>query len=116
MIVLDTNILIDIEKQNQGTIQALEQIVIQNPNHPASITWVNYYEFSIGTEKKLLDEFDFLPMDIDSTKVFLKLKRQKLGVNDFDLLIASVVIANDGILVTRDRDFERINGLKLKII
>ena len=71
----------------------------------------------MGTQNiKILNEFDFLSMDEEATFVFLRLKKEKTQVSDLDLIIAAIVIANYGILVTRDKAFELIKGLNVKIL
>jgi len=48
-------------------------------------------------------------------KIKARLKKEGKLVNDADLLIASIVIANNGVLVTNNTaHFERILGLKLE--
>ncbi len=43
------------------------------------------------------------------------LRQQKIRIGTLDLRIASIVLATDGILVTRNfRDFERVPNLKIE--
>ena len=109
--------MIDIEKGYNPTIAKLGEILLKYPDQTPAIAWITYFEYLMGTDNRtFLENFDFLSMDLDSTEVFLRLKKQKLGVGDFDLMIASVVIANDGVLVTSDEAFERITDLKLVLL
>jgi predicted nucleic acid-binding protein len=120
LVLLDTNILIDIEKGHQDTIEKLKALYLQFPNSELSVSWANYFEFYFGNETKeardFLTQFAFMEMDKKSTEIFTELKKRKLDVNDFDLLIASVAIANGAMLVTKDNDFEKVKGLNLKMI
>lgn len=120
LVILDTNILIDIEKGFEKTILQLKTLTSELVISEPAITWISYYEFSFGAknDKKsddFLNNFVFLDMTKEATTVFTKLKKQNLSVRDFDLLISSVVIAHGGLLITKDRDFQNVPGLNVKI-
>jgi tRNA(fMet)-specific endonuclease VapC len=60
----------------------------------------------------MLSEFDFLQYDAKAREIYQSLKAQRIRVGTQDIRIASVVLANDGILLTRNRkDFEKIPNL-----
>ncbi len=68
---------------------------------------------------RLQQAFDFyrakvcLPFDDTAARIFDQLRAQKLRVGTNDLAIASITLAADGILVTRNaKDFERVPGLR----
>ncbi|MDJ0619508.1 MAG: type II toxin-antitoxin system VapC family toxin [Calothrix sp. MO_192.B10] len=51
----------------------------------------------------------------EAANCYTELLRQKIRIGTQDLRIASIVIANDGILVTRNqRDFSRVPGLQFE--
>jgi len=67
----------------------------------------------------LLQKVKLLNLDQDSANGFgsIKADLRKRGklIEDFDILIASMTLANDGILVTNNTEhFKRIGGLKLE--
>lgn len=127
-LVLDTSILIDIERRKEVTLEKLRQIILIH-QQPAKITFVNQFEFLLGIKERepknkekaiaFLNQF----LGINTTKLTagilsdLKYKYDKIGKNLSltDLLIASLVIENNMVLLTKDKDFEKIEELK-KII
>lgn len=50
----------------------------------------------------------------DAARLGGELDRRGLAVGNLDLLIAAIVRSNQSVLVTRDRDFQRIPGLHLE--
>lgn len=53
--------------------------------------------------------------DDKALNIFQQLKLQKVRVGTMDLKIASIAIANDAILISRNlKDFERIPGLAVQ--
>lgn len=56
-----------------------------------------------------------LPFGAGAMEHYQRLRSQKIRVGALDLRIASIVLENNGILITRNRrDFERIPGLKME--
>ncbi|GAB4524265.1 MAG: type II toxin-antitoxin system VapC family toxin [Pleurocapsa sp.] len=79
----------------------------------------NKIEQNLKTAENFIQSITVLPLSNDTLKKFGQLKAQlrKVGtpVADFDLLIASVAIANNLILVTNNtRHYQRITGLNLE--
>ncbi len=76
-------------------------------------------EGNLTHAERFIQNITVIPLDNDSLKIFgeLKAKLRKLGqpVADFDLLIASVALAENLVLVTNNtRHYERITGIKLE--
>jgi tRNA(fMet)-specific endonuclease VapC len=79
----------------------------------------NKIEQNLKTAENFIQSIAVLPLSNDTLKKFGQLKAQlrKLGtpVADFDLLIASVAIAQNLILVTNNtRHYQKITGLNLE--
>ena len=56
-----------------------------------------------------------LPWDADSADLFVKLRRQGLRIGFLDLKIASIALAHDATLLTRNAtDFARVPGLRIE--
>lgn len=69
--------------------------------------------------QRLTQIHGLLPLDIDalnvSADIYQNLRRQGTLLEDADILIAGIAIANDAVLVTRNlKHFERIDGLRLE--
>jgi len=127
-LAFDTSILIEIEKENKEILKRLQELRGSYPL-PVQLPFISYYEFlrglKIGNPKNYDELMDFLnsfnvlrttnkTADILSD---LRIKYDGLGIilNLADLLIASQAIENQLIVVTRDKDFEKIQEVK-KII
>lgn len=56
-----------------------------------------------------------LPFGEEAVGIFAKLKEEKIRVGTQDLLIGAIVLANDGVLLSRNlRDFQRVPDLKVE--
>ncbi|MBO3461336.1 MAG: PIN domain-containing protein [Aetokthonos hydrillicola CCALA 1050] len=63
----------------------------------------------------LLSEFNVLTYDEKSQEIYQNFRAQRIRIGTQDLRIASIVIANKGILLTRNlRDFEKVPGLTIQ--
>ena len=128
-LVLDTSILIDIERKKEKTLKKLESFTKIYPV-PAKITFINHFEFLLGIKEKepknreksisFLNNFIILNSSRITATILsdLKYMYDKKGINFSltDLLIASLVIENNMILLTKDKDFEKIEELEKIII
>lgn len=60
-------------------------------------------------------EWLILPWDSDSAQLFLSLRRQGVRIGSLDLKIASIAIAHDATLLTRNStDFAQVPGLRFE--
>jgi tRNA(fMet)-specific endonuclease VapC len=70
---------------------------------------------SLATNLSIYCSMTLLPFDARAATVFDQLKRQKIRIGTQDLKIASIALANDAILLTRNaRDFARVPALKFE--
>ncbi len=127
-LILDTAILINIERREKSVIEKIEIIVKTDPV-PASITFINYFEFLHGLKlksqqnreksMKFIEEFYCLQTTKKTALILsdLKHKYEKSGKSFSlaDMIIASQAIENNMTLLTTDRQFQEIEELK-KII
>lgn len=119
-LIFDTSVLIDVEREVKEIMHHVSRLRELYPA-PPKISFVTYYEFLYGTRKRnpknraqaeiFIDLFE-LPTITKSTARILARLKETYELPFADLLIAAQVIENDGILVTRDKDFERINELR----
>lgn len=128
MLVLDTAILINIERRDKKTIELAAQLSKTNPI--AKITFMNRVEFLFGVHKKspknkeraiaFLDKFSVLHTTNETASILSELKaryaQKGLMIPLADLLIASLTIEHRATLVSADKIFERIDELKKIII
>ena len=128
-LILDSSIVIDLERKYQPTIEKLMTLRKQYPSS-ARITFVTAFEINLGLLKKsiknrnkgieFLNKFPVLQTTIKTPLALaeLKTKYEEKGVRLplADLLIATLVKENQGILVTNDQDFNSIEEIKKIII
>lgn len=128
-LVLDTSILVDIERKRSETVKKLEDIS-KNYFLPPRITFINYFEFYEGIMEKNIKNKDILVAFINkfmclrassrTAEIIANLKHKygKKGVTFglADLIIAAQVIENNAALVTKDRAFEKIEEMKTIIV
>ena len=119
-IILDTSVIIEIERKNQSIIAKIEELRKDYPAYPL-ISFITYAEFLEGVyeksdkNKQKARNFISLFEVIQTTKrtaenlVFLK-KKYEFPVPD--LLIAAQVMEIGGTLVTKDKDFEQITEIE----
>lgn len=63
----------------------------------------------------MLSEFQILPYNEEASEIYETFRAQRIRVGTQDLRIASIVLAHDGILLTRNLwDFEKVPGLKIQ--
>ncbi|MGK7900223.1 MAG: type II toxin-antitoxin system VapC family toxin [Hormoscilla sp.] len=125
--LLDTNIVSAILKKNEKINQKMKQVRRQGQS--AFISGITYYEVKRGllasnATRKLLD-FDFfcrtyrvLPVEIEvlekASEIHAELKGQGRLLEDADILIAATAIAQGLILVSHDRDMQRVTGITIE--
>jgi predicted nucleic acid-binding protein len=127
-LVFDTSILIELERKNPEIIKKISFLARDYPNYP-QLSFMSYYEFIRGLKinkdknyKKKLDfinKFSILKTSKKTAEILadLRIKYDKKGISLSltDLFISAQVIENQLILVSKDKDFEKIDELK-KII
>ena len=61
-----------------------------------------------------LTKFAILPFDTDAANVFHRLQAQRIRIGTMDLKIASICIAHDALLLSRNLiDFEKVPDLRV---
>ncbi|MFM7887547.1 MAG: type II toxin-antitoxin system VapC family toxin [Pseudanabaena sp.] len=99
-----TTTVISVEEQLRGRLAQISELKDGESKSSA-------YQLLTNTVL-LLSEFDVLQYDAKAREVYQFLKLQRLRVGTQDLRIASIAIAYDGVLLTRNRrDFEKIPNL-----
>ncbi len=128
MLVLDTSVLIDIERKDKRTISKLLELKLLHPERLA-ISFATFSEFLYGALRRkknmravveFLANYTVLQSTLVSARLFgeikYRLELQGKNIQDFDVLIASTVLAHGGVLITKDDDFKRIQGLQLILV
>ncbi len=123
MLILDTSIIIEIERGNKQVIAKLEELKKQHKT-PPKISFMTYFEFLEGISKKsdknkekalaFIELFETLQTTKNTVKNLVAL-RQKYEFPLPDLFIAAQTQENNAVLITKDKDFRGIAEIE-KII
>jgi tRNA(fMet)-specific endonuclease VapC len=123
MIVADTDVLIDFL---EGRSPVADRVALELDRGQLRTTVISRFELLAGartsprqkTVRELLAALPCLPLDEPAAdraaEVRRSLGRDGAGIGMGDSLIAGIVLAQEGILLTRNRGhFERVSGLSL---
>ena len=123
MIVADSDVLIDYLRRRQPGAAAVVEALRRGQLHT---TILNCFELLAGAQSSqpeesvlaLLESLSILPLDFEAARkaaeISRELDRLGVGIGMGDILIAAIVLAQGGTLLTRNRrHFERIPGLPL---
>jgi len=125
--VLDTNIITAILKGNDKVKRKAQEALREGKR--IHINAISYYEIKRGllaanatTQLKRFDEeickkFGLILLDsldvLDcAAEIYSDLKKKSELIGDADILIAAMVSLRKFVLVTDDKDFDRIDGLR----
>ena len=122
MYCLDTNVIIDILRGDESIKLKVANLSNQGGIFLTPITLCELYKGAYcfyDKEQKIKDVdnfvsfFQILELDESSCREFgnlyAELKKKGLTINDFDLMIASIVKVNNLILITRDKHFRNFD-------
>ena len=125
--LLDTNIVTAILKKNKKVEQKLKEVQVERKG--VFISGITYYEIKRGllatnATRKLLEfgglcrRYRVLPVEIEvlekASEIHAELKGQGRLLEDADILIAATAIAQGLILVSHDRDMQRVTGITIE--
>lgn len=124
---LDTDILIEYFRGSELIKRKVESLKEEDG---IGLTWLTFYEFFKGIfVSGKLDEERFLKGLVKTCiileesyeaariggEIYANLKKRGKLINDADILIASIVTARNGVLVTNNEEhFSRIEGLQIE--
>ncbi len=120
MIVLDTNILIEILKGDRKTIDRVESLT--ETLSISSITVMELYygalnKAEVNKLEKFVSLFNIIHLNENISRTATKLIKQYAKSHSLDIpdsLIASTALLNDAVLLTYNKkDFRYIEGIKL---
>jgi len=127
MPVLDTSFLVDLIRGEEQAHNALARIEEEYQN--LATTVVNLLELfrgaylsdrkeeNIAKVLKIVEILDVIGFAWETYPIYgtlsATLKDRGISVNEFDVVIAALVLETDGIIVTRDQHFKSIPGLEV---
>jgi tRNA(fMet)-specific endonuclease VapC len=99
-----TTTAINVEEQLRGRLAQVAEAKV-------GISLANAYRW-LSETVKLLSDFEVLQFTEEAQLIYQEFKIQRIRVGTQDLRIASIVIAHNGVLLSRNlRDFEKIPNL-----
>ncbi|MGI0141498.1 MAG: type II toxin-antitoxin system VapC family toxin [Candidatus Micrarchaeales archaeon] len=124
MACLDTSVIIAFLRGDKDVIDAVNSY---EKNEGLSTTSVSEYELlrhasKLGTEKVFHIFNDISVYFFDrvaarkAAEIYRALQTKGKIINENDILIAAISVVNNEVLITRDRKFEYIEGINLKIL
>jgi len=127
-LVFDSSVIFELEHGNKEFIEKIKECVYFNPD-PAQISFMTFFEFYEGLRNRskknkeraivFVNNFKMLEPSKNTAIIVSNLRHtyESKGINIqlADLIIASQVLENNMILVTRDKGFQKIEELN-KII
>lgn len=128
-LLLDTSILIGVQRKDKEIIEKIEELK-KIHFQPASISFINYFEFYIGLIEKsvknkqlmldFINKFNCLKASSITAEILAELKHkyEKKGIviGLADLVIASHAKENNMLLITQDKIFEKIEEISKIVI
>ncbi len=123
MFILDTSALLEVIRGREPGTE-VQKIV---GNQPYITTSFTQHEILVGMKPhemqkigELFNDADVLAFDsqssVISSRTFRELRQSGSLINVVDIFIAAICIRNGGTLVTSDRDFMKIKGLRYELI
>ena len=125
ILTFDSSVLIDLENGRRETLERVKDLIKMHPD-PSPILFIPYFEFYFGIQdrspKNIEKAYSFLQkfrivQPTKTTAELLSALRRKYDAKGValtlaDLLIASQVHEHNLLLVTRDKDFSKIEEIK----
>jgi len=123
MVVFDTSLLIDAARGKKYVLDLLDSYERER----IATTVITEYELLRGGTNQnlefileLLDRFEVLDFGEEavkeSVKAYKSLKAKGKMINELDFLIAGIAAANNETLVTRDKDFLKLESSKIVVL
>ncbi|HMK95068.1 MAG TPA: type II toxin-antitoxin system VapC family toxin [Candidatus Limnocylindrales bacterium] len=124
MVIFDTSLLVDAARKKKEVRNLIESY---SKNERIATTVINKYELLRGVPEKevgLVSEWlsQFVIYEFEETALretitaYKKLARKGKMVSELDVLIAGITVANDEVLVTRDKDFLNFGDPKIVVL
>ncbi len=125
MLGLDTSILVDLEKGKRETIEKIKTIAAMHKSQ-GCISFISYLEFYHGIIDRNVRNYEKAYLYLNMYPVLQSTKRtaeicaqfrkkyDKKGIpfSLSDLLIAAQIFEHNLVLVTKDKDFEKIEEIR----
>ena len=124
MTYIDTSVIIDFLAGDEKIISLIKKLAEKEEIKTTTITEYELLKHKTEIKKQLAENFlsaiIVCPFDRPSARkaalLFEKLSKAGKMINENDLLIAGISLANDEVLLTRDQKFGSIDDVNIKIV
>jgi predicted nucleic acid-binding protein len=121
---LDTSVIIDFLVGDEKIVALVKEIALKDEVKTTTITEYELLRHKTKLRRQAAEKFlsgaTVCPFDSASARkaasLFEKLSKAGKMINENDLLIAGISLANEEVLLTRDQKFGNINDANIKII
>jgi len=121
---LDTSVIIDFLAGDEKIVALVKEASEKENVRTTTITEYELLRHKIKIRKQAAEKFlsavTVCPFDSASARkaasLFEKLTKTGKMINENDLLIAGIVLANDDVLLTRDEKFAKVRDANAKIV
>ncbi len=124
MTFIDTSVIIAFLAGDEKVVERVREFANTESIKTTTITEYELLKHKNALKKQLAEEFlseiTVCPFDSASARkaaaIYEKLKETGKMINENDLLIAGISLANDELLLTRDKKFSIIDHEKIRLI
>jgi predicted nucleic acid-binding protein len=124
MTFIDTSVIIDFLAGDEKIISLIKEIAANNEIKTTTITEYELLKHKTELKRQVAEKFlsavIVCPFDRASARkaalLFEKLSKAGKMINENDLLIAGISLANDEVLLTRDQKFGSLDDANIKIV
>ncbi len=124
MVVFDTSLIVDLSRKKKYALDLLESYM---GKEQVATTIITKYEMLRGSPEQYVDFvtnllktfiiYDFGDAALAETvKLYRELKKKGKLVNELDVIIAGIALANNQTLITKDKDFLNIENKKITVL
>jgi len=124
MTLIDTSVIIDFLAGDKKIVSLIEEIADKGDVKTTSITEYELLKHKTKLKRHLAEDFlselTVYPFDSaaakEAAKTYKELQDAGRLVNENDLLIVGIALANDEVLLTRDQKLAKINKDSVKVV
>ncbi|HVC58702.1 MAG TPA: type II toxin-antitoxin system VapC family toxin [Candidatus Acidoferrales bacterium] len=124
MACLDTSVIIEFLHSNDIVTRLVSQYQQTEPISTTSVTEYELLKYQNPREaevsRELLESLEIHAFDrsaaLESSKMFMELKKKGTPISDTDILIAGIAASRNETLITMDKDFERLGYNKIVVV
>ena len=124
MTFIDTSVIIDFLAGDEKIVSLVKELAEKEEIKTTTITEYELLKHKTELKRQVAEKFlsaiIVCPFDRASARkaalLFEKLSKAGKMINENDLLIAGISLANDEVLLTRDQKFGNIDDVNIKIV